>query len=58
MAANNTVKVTLGFAADTKEAKAAVNELAGSLEKVKQVNLGSLGMDSEIRRAAEAAQDL
>ena len=59
MANNKTnVEVVLGFKANTDQAQKAIRELNNQLNKIQDVNIERLGINSELREAAEAAKIL
>ena len=57
MANNKTnVEVVLGFKANTDQAQKAIRELNNSLNKIQSMNMDSLGLNTELRQAADAAK--
>lgn len=56
--AQGTTQWTLQINADTSRAKKDINNLLQSLNKVNNLNLDQLGITTEIREAAQAAQQL
>ena len=52
------VEVVLGFKANTDQAQKAIRELNNQLNKIQDVNIERLGINTELREAAEAAKIL
>ena len=54
----NSVQYTIGFSADTSQAKKDIENLFKNLKGVQSLNLSSLGISQELREASVAAQEL
>lgn len=58
MASNQSVQVTLGFQADTSNAKKAIQDLNASLNKLQSFSIDNLRISNDIAAAADAAKVL